>query len=95
LGWAVLVAALLSVRVVAVPMKIASMAWASVCILLVVISYVHACVWTSEHAYASNSRPVFALWELSPLLGLLQVGLMVWVPYSLIRTMRRQTAGLG
>jgi hypothetical protein len=95
LGWAVLVAALLSVRVVAVPMKIASMAWAGLCALLVVISYVHACVWASEHAYAFHSRPVFALWEASPLLGLLQVGLMVWVPYSLIRTLRRQTAGLG
>ena len=86
LAWCVLVVGLLCVRVVAAPTKIAGNLWAGFCVFTVFVSFVHAGIWGMDGG--RGPEEVFLFADISPVLGLIQVALVVWVPISLIRHLR-------
>jgi hypothetical protein len=86
LSWALVVAGLLAVRAAATPSTLAALVWSGVCAVLAVIAFVSAVIWASD---GRPSLPFFALSNLSPALGLVQAALTVWVPWSLVRAIRR------
>jgi hypothetical protein len=97
LAWALGVLALLSIRAVVLPLSLASTLFCGLVAILGVISYVQACVRVDGHSRATSTtlESLFSLWALSPVLGIVQAGLMIAVPILLVRALRRRTAGLG
>jgi hypothetical protein len=93
LAWAIGVLVLVCVRIVAVPMGIGGGVWAAFSLLGVAVAFGHAAVWGSDTGSLTIEH-VFALGQLSPLLGLLQVGLTVWIPIALVRILRRNLAAI-
>lgn len=88
LAWMVAVVGLLAIRVVALPMTLLAKVWAGVCGIGVGVAFVHVVEW-SRHSFRPASSPVM-LWDASPLLGLLQVVLMVLIPALLVRTLQNR-----
>lgn len=87
LAWMVAVTGLLAIRVVALPMSLLAKVWAGVCVISLGVAFVHVVEWSrSSHALSH----VFALWDLSPLLGVLQVVLMVLIPTLLVRALQNR-----
>lgn len=82
LGWAVMVTALVTLRAVGRPTSILAKLWLSVCLGLVMIEYVTGVMWCMD---SPDAELVFPLGAAHPLLGLLQVAMVGWVPISLLR----------
>lgn len=90
LGWFVVVAALLSLRIAAAPMTFASRVWAALCAVAVTVAFAQAGMWArSLDDLAFRSPPLFVLSELSPVLGALQAILLVVIPWTLLRALTR------
>lgn len=90
LAWTLGVAALLTIRVAALPMTLLAKLWAGVCTVGVGVAFIHVIEW-SRH----TDRPlthVFGLWQASPLLGVLQIALLLLIPALLLRTLRNPGA---
>ncbi len=87
LAWMIAVTGLLAIRVVALPMSLLAKVWAGVCMIGVGVAFVHVVEW-SRGSYALSH--VFALWDLSPLLGVLQVVLMALIPALLVRALQNR-----
>ncbi|NVB41383.1 hypothetical protein G6O69_38165 [Pseudenhygromyxa sp. WMMC2535] len=92
LAWTVLVLGLMAVRSVALPVTIASGLWVSFCGLGVLVGYAHALAWTFEHNARNSS--IFVFFEVSPVLGLLQVAFTLWFPISLVLALRKGLASV-
>jgi hypothetical protein len=88
LGWCVVVLALIAVRAVAYPVKVLSGVWLVFCGVALMVGYGHVVAWSME-ASSMDAVDVFALANASPLLGLGQVVLTVWIPWSLLRALRK------
>ncbi|MDC0675241.1 hypothetical protein [Nannocystis radixulma] len=88
--WFLVVTALLSLRVAVAPMTFASRLWTMVCMVMLAIAFGETAAWSrsAENLYSSNPS-VFALTELSPLLGFVQAALTIAVPWTLLRALRR------
>lgn len=82
LGWAVVVTALVTMRAAARPTSILAKLWLMVCLGFVMIEYVTGVMWCMDRPRLDMLFPMGAA---SPLLGLLQVGMVVWIPVSLLR----------
>lgn len=82
LGWALLVTALVTLRGVARPTSILAKLWLMFCLGAVMIEYVTGAMWFMS---SPDVDMVFPLFDAHPLLGLLQVGMVVWIPMSLLR----------
>ncbi|MCA9697705.1 MAG: hypothetical protein KC431_09280, partial [Myxococcales bacterium] len=93
LAWSVLVLGLIAVRIASVPNSIAGNLWTAFCGIGLVVGYVHAMMWSLDHH--NDIDKVFALFELSPVLGLLQMFLVVWIPLSLVRAMRKELQAIS
>jgi hypothetical protein len=94
LAWSAAVLGLLAVRLVAFPVGVVSGVWVAFCGLCLLVAFGHAAAWSAEPEDLDLAH-VFALSELSPLLGVLQAALTVWIPVSLVRTLRRNLGGLS
>ena len=84
----VAVTGLLAIRVVALPMSLLAKVWAGVGMIGVGVAFIHVVHWSRDLAWSSPR--VFALWEVSPLLGALQVLLMVLIPALLVRALQNR-----
>lgn len=93
LVWCGAVLGLLAVRAVAYPVSILNGVWLAFCTLALSVAFGHAAVWSAETGHLGLSH-VFALGELSPVLGLIQVALTVFIPLSLVRALRKNLAAI-
>jgi hypothetical protein len=82
LAWCVLVLGLLAIRVAAVPANTASNLWPGFCAASLAMGFGQAVGW-GAHELRGGSE-IFALVELSPVLGLLQVVATIGIPASLL-----------
>jgi hypothetical protein len=89
--WCVVVLGLLAIRVVATPGKVASNVWAGFCAFSLTLGFGQSVYWGVERGN-HELEEVFVLMQLSPVLGLIQIALTVWIPVSLVRHLR---ANLG
>ena len=93
LTWCTVVLGLIAIRVVAVPAKVAANLWAGFCGMSLMVGFAQALYW-AESWQQHDLGDVFAMSELSPMLGLLQVGLTVWIPVSLVRHLRKNLGSI-
>lgn len=82
LGWAVLVTALVTLRGVARPTSILAKLWLMFCLGGVMIEFITGAMWCLS---SPDADMIFPLGEAHPLLGLLQIGMVLWIPISLVR----------
>lgn len=87
LAWMIAVAGLLTIRVVALPMSLLAKVWAGVCMIGVGVAFVHVGVLSDP--YRSQQTAVL-LWDASPLLGILQLVLMIVIPVLLVRALQNR-----
>jgi hypothetical protein len=87
LGWCVLVLGLIAIRIVATPGKVAANVWAGFCAFSLVLGFAQSVYWGVEGRHR-DLEDVFVMMQLSPVLGLIQIALTVWIPVSLIRHLR-------
>lgn len=83
LTWALGVAALVSIRAVAVPMRLTGALYLGFCLMMSVTAYVTAAVFVLD---GPSSGPMFAFSHLSPVLGGIQAVLTIVIPWSLLRS---------
>ncbi|MCB9755260.1 MAG: hypothetical protein H6713_35420 [Myxococcales bacterium] len=87
LCYTLVLAALLVIRVTAVPASIAGRLWIGFCGMFTCMTFVHAAEW-ADRGSRMDLEDVFALFHVSPVLGLAQLGLTVVVPILLVRAIR-------
>ncbi|PRQ04674.1 hypothetical protein ENSA5_05880 [Enhygromyxa salina] len=92
LAWCIAVLGLIAIRVVSVPAKIIATLWAGFCGMSLLLGFAQAMVWAIERA---NLDELFVLSQLSPVLGLIQVGLTIWIPLSLVRHLRKNLGAIS
>jgi hypothetical protein len=85
LGWAVMATGLVTLRAAAMPTSILAKLWLIVCLGFVMIEYVTGVVWCVD---SPDAEMLFPMGAAHPLLGLLQVAMVVWIPISLVRRLR-------
>lgn len=84
LGWALVVAAMVTLRGTALPTSILAKLWLMVCLGFVAIEYVTAAMWFFDEP---RGELLFPLAAAHPILGLLHVGMFVWIPIALVRAL--------
>ncbi len=92
LVWAVTVAALVSVHVAAIPLKPLAAVGAFFALFCAVVGYGLAAAFFASSDFDHGAR-FFGLFELSAVLGILQLVVTLVVPWSLVRALRRGSAG--
>jgi len=90
LGWAVMTTGLVTLRAAAMPTSIPAKLWLLVCLAFVMIEYVTGVVWCVD---SPDAEMLFPMGAAHPLLGLLQVAMVVWIPISLVRGLRPADGG--
>lgn len=90
MAWCVAVLGLIGIRVVVSSTKIATNVWTGFCAMSLTVGFGQALFWALERS--ADIEDVFALMNVSPVLGLIQISLTIWIPLSLIRHLR---ANLG
>ncbi len=93
LGWGLLVAALVSIRVVAAPAKLPTLVWAGFAYVLAIVTFVTGAINIASlrQPYGARSEVLFALWEASPVLGLVQAAFTLAIPVLFVRALRQPT----
>jgi len=86
LGWALAVFALVTIRGTALPTSIPAKLWLVVCLGFAMLEYGTAVVWCVERP---DAELLFPLAAASPLLGLVHVVMVGWIPVSLVRALSR------
>ncbi|MCX4240001.1 hypothetical protein [Paraliomyxa miuraensis] len=81
-GWAVVMLAMITLRGAGLPTSIPTKVWLMVCLGFVAIEYVCGVIWCLDRP---SGESLFPLGAAHPLLGLVHVGMFVWIPISLIR----------
>lgn len=84
--WSIAVAALIAIRVAAFPLTLLHRLWLGVCAIGLITAFVHA-AWWADHQHG-EPEDIFALWQVSPLLGLTQIVLLVVIPLTLVRALQ-------
>lgn len=92
LSWCVAVLGLIAIRIVATPSKVAANVWAGFCAFSLTLGFGQSVFWGVENGHGLED--VFVLMELSPVLGLIQIGMTIWIPLSLVRHLRSNLGGL-
>jgi hypothetical protein len=87
LGWALVIVALVTLRAVARPTSVMVKLWLAICLLGVMIEYMTGAMWCMSSLDADQ---IFPMGQAHPLLGLLQVAMIVWMPVSLVRGLATQ-----
>lgn len=88
LGWALGVAALVSLRSVAAPMRLPATLWAGFSFVMAIVTFTTGVAIVTEVGRA----PMFALMPLSPWLGAVQIALTLAIPVTLARAVLRPGA---
>jgi hypothetical protein len=83
--WALAVAALVAIRSVTVPTRLPGMLYLTFCLLMAVMAYVTGCIFACD---GPSGDPWFALWHLSPVLGIAQLVMTGVIPWTLLRAPR-------
>ncbi|PRQ06043.1 hypothetical protein [Enhygromyxa salina] len=94
LVWCTAVLALIAIRIVAVPGKIAANLWAGFCAMSLLVGFGQAIFWadgSGHHGFGD----VFVMSGLSPVLGLLQIALTIWIPTSLVLHLRKSLRAIS
>jgi hypothetical protein len=87
MGWCVLVLGLIAIRIVATPGKVSANLWAGFCAFSLVFGFAQSVYWGVDGS-RKDFDDVFVMMQLSPVLGVLQIALMIWIPLSLVRHLR-------
>ncbi len=82
LAWALGVVALVTIRTAGMPSSIPVKIWLVVCLGFAMLEYGTAAIWCLDNP---GSELLFPLAAANPVLGLIQVGMFLWIPISLIR----------
>ncbi|MGH1339924.1 MAG: ABC transporter permease [Nannocystales bacterium] len=91
--WALVVLALLAVRLVALPTNILGSLFAMICYSAICFEMVCAAVTAAaDHGYTPHP---FVLFEASPVLGVLQLVLTLAIPLALVRALRKGSASVA
>jgi hypothetical protein len=93
LAWALAVAALCAVRVAATPLQPLSAVFVCFSLVTAVIGYGLGAAFFAQAEF-SKGEEFFGLFEVSPVLGALQLAVTVAVPWALVRALQRDSAGL-
>ncbi|MEZ4452061.1 MAG: hypothetical protein R3B09_21535 [Nannocystaceae bacterium] len=91
-AWYFAVVGLLALRVAARPLGLASRIWVAFAAVFALIALPHVGRWIRPY-HGSDVDHLFMLGQASPFLGLVQVILMVVVPLTLLRALRRPARG--
>lgn len=94
LAWGLAVAALVSIRVVAMPAPLPVLVWAGFAYMVAIITFgtgIGNMASQMRSAYPS-SEILFVLWKASPMLGLVQAALTIAIPILLVRALARPAA---
>lgn len=91
-GWALSVAALVAIRAVSIPVRLAGLVWLTFSLFMAMLAFISGAVFVIDDG---ADRSFFVLSNLSPVLGAAQAILTVAIPWSLIRAMRKASAGLS
>jgi hypothetical protein len=86
-SWGLAVAALVAIRMVTVPLRLAGLVYLSFCLVMAVTAYFTGTVFACDQP---STAPLFALTHLSPVLGAIQAVLTVVIPWSLLRVPRQR-----
>ena len=84
--WALAIAPLVAIRIVAAPPKLTVSVWAGFAFVLAIIEYITGC---AQVGGAARHESFLPLARVSPWLALLHVALLVLVPWTLVRGIRR------
>jgi hypothetical protein len=86
LAWALAISALVAIRIVAAPARLPASIFAGFAFVLAIVEFV-----TGSMQMLSSSRSISALplWSVSPTLALGQLALLVVLPWTLVRGIRR------
>jgi hypothetical protein len=87
MSWCVLVLGLIAMRIVATPSKVSANLWAGFCTFSLLLGFGQSVFWGVDGGH-KDIDDVFVMMQLSPVLGLLQIALVVWIPLSLVRHLR-------
>lgn len=90
MSWCVVVLGLIAMRIVATPSKVAANVWAGFCAFSLLLGFGQSVFWGVEDHH--ELADVFVLMQLSPVLGVIQIAMAIWIPLSLVRHLR---ANLG
>jgi hypothetical protein len=90
MSWCVTVLGLIAIRIVATPSKVADNVWAGFCAFSLGLGFAQSVFWGVQGNH--ELVDVFVMMQLSPVLGLIQIALAIWIPLSLVRHLR---ANLG
>ena len=93
LVWALTVAAFIAVRFAAIPMRLLSGVYACFALFAAMLSFGLAAA-LFEDSFHASSDAFFVLFEASPLLGIVQIALMVAIPWTFVRSLSKGSAGL-
>lgn len=84
--WALAIAPLVAIRIVAAPPKLTVSVWAGFAFVLAIIEYITGC---AQVVGGARHEAFLPLARVSPWLALLHVALLVLVPWTLVRGIRR------
>ena len=87
LAWYLLMLGLVAIRAVARPMGLAARVWVGFAACFALLAFPHMAAWTSRYGNR-DVEDLFAFYQLSPALGVVQAVLMVVVPWLLLRGLR-------
>lgn len=90
--WCVTVLGLIAIRIVATPSKVAANVWAGFCAFSLLLGFAQSVFWCVDSS--PDLQDVFMMMRLSPVLGLLQIGLAIWIPLSLVRHLKSNLGGI-
>lgn len=93
LSWCVGVLGLMAIRLVSIPASIAAHLFLGFCGATLVMGFIQACFWALDRN--PSIEHVFALSDVSPVLGLAQVVVTIGVPVVLIRSLRKNLGSLS
>ena len=93
LAWALFVACLCAVRVSAIPIKLLSGLYVCFAMFGATMAFAFGGVMFAESKHGPEI--FFALFEASPILGFVQLGLTVLIPWALVRALQKESAGVS
>ena len=91
--WSFLVLGLVVVRSVAAPSNVAGKIWTLFCGAALLGAFGQL-VHIADNSWLQSSD-YLVLFKISPVLGLIQVGLLLWIPWSMLRALKRAVASVG
>lgn len=93
MAWCVGVLGLIAIRIVSVPANIWTNVWTGFCAVSLMVGFGQSVFWGLENGHR-DIEDVFVFMQISPVLGLMQIALTVWIPLSMVRHLGRHLGKL-